>query len=343
MTGEVVVLLLVVLLMAALLHWLPTWRRRALWFSVTVPEGFGATAEARAALRTYRTAVWTTSAFAAGFIALGARLAASALQEAAIVFQALGAGVTYAVVRRRILPFAVPPSNVRSAAISTEPERLPGGAVSVAGPLGILGAAGLCLRVNWARLPERVPVHWALDGTPNGWAEHTWRGVYGPLIEGAAVSLFVLLLAEAIIHLSPRARVSGTEDWTRRFRRATVAVLVAAAWGMSALVGLLSLTPLVGEPGRPTPLAWLIPLAFIAAILPFTLRLVRVANERDSGADGLPDAGWKFGLFYYNPRDSALMVEKRFGVGYTVNFGNSLLWCIAGLAALVVLLVKVAW
>ena len=81
----------------------------------------------------------------------------------------------------------------------------------------------------------------------------------------------------------------------------------------------------------------------VVSILPFTWQLVRVVRERDSGSDGTPDACWKLGLIYYNPEDSALMVEKRFGIGYTVNFGNRTLWWIVGVAALVILLVNVAW
>jgi uncharacterized membrane protein len=34
------------------------------------------------------------------------------------------------------------------------------------------------------------------------------------------------------------------------------------------------------------------------------------------------DRFWKAGLFYFNPDDPSIMVEKRFGVGYTLNFGN---------------------
>ena len=34
------------------------------------------------------------------------------------------------------------------------------------------------------------------------------------------------------------------------------------------------------------------------------------------------DHFWKAGLFYYNPKDSAVWVEKRFGIGMTLNFGS---------------------
>jgi uncharacterized membrane protein len=31
---------------------------------------------------------------------------------------------------------------------------------------------------------------------------------------------------------------------------------------------------------------------------------------------------WRMGLFYYNPKDPALMVPKRSGLGWTFNFGH---------------------
>ncbi len=51
--------------------------------------------------------------------------------------------------------------------------------------------------------------------------------------------------------------------------------------------------------------------------------------------DGLADERhWKWGIFYVNRDDSALLVEKRFGVGYTLNFGNP--WGIAIMAGILI-------
>ena len=36
------------------------------------------------------------------------------------------------------------------------------------------------------------------------------------------------------------------------------------------------------------------------------------------------DACWKWGVFYFNPDDPSILVEKRSGLGYTLNFGT--LW-----------------
>jgi len=40
-----------------------------------------------------------------------------------------------------------------------------------------------------------------------------------------------------------------------------------------------------------------------------------------------PEEGWK-GMFYSNPENPALLVPKRYGVGYTLNFGNPWAWVV---------------
>ena len=38
------------------------------------------------------------------------------------------------------------------------------------------------------------------------------------------------------------------------------------------------------------------------------------------------DQYWKFGLFYVNKNDPSILVEKRFGIGWTVNMGHKGSW-----------------
>ena len=50
-----------------------------------------------------------------------------------------------------------------------------------------------------------------------------------------------------------------------------------------------------------------------------------------SGTDGMPrddDKYWKLGVFYVNAQDPAVFVPKRFGFGWTLNFGRPKTWLI---------------
>jgi uncharacterized membrane protein len=51
------------------------------------------------------------------------------------------------------------------------------------------------------------------------------------------------------------------------------------------------------------------------------------------------DRYWKLGAFYVNPQDPSFLVERRFGVGWTLNFGN--LWGIIALCGLLAVIMLV--
>jgi uncharacterized membrane protein len=86
-----------------------------------------------------------------------------------------------------------------------------------------------------------------------------------------------------------------------------------------------------------TPAAWVWPVLFVTTAAAAIILLIRLgqggsraaqgssANEPPMG-DRTPDTAWKWGQIYYNPSDPALIVEKRFGLGYTLNFGNRWSW-----------------
>ena len=50
------------------------------------------------------------------------------------------------------------------------------------------------------------------------------------------------------------------------------------------------------------------------------------------------DRYWKLGLFYFNGNDSAVIVEKRWGLGYRLNFARPTAWIIVMLVMLGVLI-----
>ena len=57
----------------------------------------------------------------------------------------------------------------------------------------------------------------------------------------------------------------------------------------------------------------------------------RVMNRDD-------DTFWKAGMIYYNRDDPSVIVPKRFGIGYTVNYGNPLIKI-----AILILMASLAW
>src|SRR5699024_12277234 len=61
---------------------------------------------------------------------------------------------------------------------------------------------------------------------------------------------------------------------------------------------------------------------------------VKTAVAKDGKViDRDDDMYWKLGQFYVNKNDPALFLEKRFGVGWTINFANP--WAVISLVAVI--------
>jgi len=238
---------------------------------------------------------------------------------------------------------------------------LPGSWALQAGPFAALAGAALYLRSRWAVLPERFPVHWGFDGRPNGWATRSFAGVFGPLILAAVIAASMLMVAWLRQRQARTAGYAPTPAATaeRRFRRAMSWAVLAIEYLVVVICIWISLLPLAaaagGTPGPPNiaPVLALI-LIFVVSVTIILARIgraARLAAARDGAAHQgtgaapfgrhAPASCWRGGIFYVNPDDPSIFVEKRFGIGYTLNFARPVSWLILGLSILAPLAVAV--
>ncbi len=322
--------LLNLLLLAVASSVLPGLTRPDLFFAVTVPTGFGRGAVGRAIAGRYRGWGWAgTALLALGVVGLGE--GAAAFVAATVGGAAVWAGA-FVAARRAARPHAVAPAPVRTARLAMRQEDVPGGKVALLLPLVILAVrAGECF-VRWEEIPARFPTHWGWNGADR-WAEKTPWAVFGLFVAMGLVCAVLLFLAWAMVHRARRIAGPGEpEGAERRFRNVGVAGLMALGW-----VFALTLPPIenmaLAVPWGPgligvVAAGWLVALVRTGqggTRLPGYLSLVdRAAPAGDRTADG----SWKLGMFYVNRGDPALVVEKRFGLGWTLNFGHPLSWLV---------------
>ncbi|MGH9414997.1 MAG: DUF5808 domain-containing protein [Terriglobales bacterium] len=193
---------------------------------------------------------------------------------------------------------------------------------AAAGPFIILVAAAIYLQANWSRIPARFPIHWSASGVANGWGTRSFLGVYGFLLIAASVGVLCSLLAWSTLHFAPHDTAHA-----RQQSHLTAWVAIAVGYLLAVVFALVSLLPFRHKLAAPTPwLAALVPL-IVAAIgiaawratpprTPATELAPAQTVDRDNGNY------WYFG-FYRNPNDPAILVPKRYGLGYTFNLGNT--------------------
>lgn len=332
------------LIVSAALYLAPETTRSHIFFSVTVPSGFRGTVTAQSALRRYRRAVLFAAAATAVALALlalfgGIRFLPQAASPGMIV-QATVAMTAWARARRQILPHSLPPPSIREASLSLRRTPLSFQWWAWTGPIALLLTAGAVLLALWDRLPARFPTHWTLHGHPDYWTAKTPFHVLAPIAIAIALCAFISAVAYWIERFSRRPAASAGMATSERKRRSLVySILLGEEYLLAVNLGLTALAPLMSS-GVATVLIRAVP--FIAmggtgAIL-IGCALISRRRARDPEAaptDLTPDACWKWGIIYVNPDDSALIVERRMGIGYTLNFAHSATWAI--LAGLLIL------
>ena len=309
----------------ALMLLVPHISPRRFLFAVSVPPGFRATELARRAFRRYHLEVLAAVA-AAAVVALWAQSSEAAFAAAAAL-PVLGAMAALVRERAKVRRIAGPAPDVREAAVSADSDTLPPWFFLSLAPFLAPAVTALYLRAHWGQLPARIPVHFGLNG-PDRWADKSAASVYGVEVFGEGMMLVMMLIALGTFY---GARTAPQ-------RKVILKILVTLIYMLAAIISIIGVQPLHGfAPG------WVfVPVvAFIAAAVVWSYGAV---SDPRSPSDVTPDECWYLGQIYVNSQDPATFVQKRFGFGYTLNFGNARAWAIlAGLVAALAGLALLAW
>lgn len=162
------------------------------------------------------------------------------------------------------------------------------------------------------------------------------------------VTALLVGLAAAIFRSSRPDLDPARPVRSARWHRQYMSLGAKALLGLVAMIdtGMLgsSLLMWTGTVTSWAPLVVVLPI--LAAVVVAVAVLARNNRERDAGEEdtGLThrddDKYWRGGLFYINHEDHALLVPRRFGLGWTLNFGNPKAAMLgAGVVALIGLLI----
>lgn len=183
--------------------------------------------------------------------------------------------------------------------------------------------------LSYPSMPEVLAVHYA-KGVPNRLATKSVGTAFALVFVQIGITALLAAMAAAIIFRSrpdiDPAHPIGSARWHRHY----MVLGARALLGLAAMIDLGMLgSSLLMWTGTATPWAHLVvALPILAAVAVAAVVLARNNREPDEGKEdtGLShrddDRYWRGGLIYINREDRALLVPRRFGLGWTLNFGN---------------------
>ena len=207
-------------------------------------------------------------------------------------------------------------------------------------PLGIIAATAAYLAAGYAAAPAIIPIHFGVDGQPNAYAAKTILSYFS--LVWTQLVLEAMLTGLAVLTAHSKALPDRADDV---FRRRSLRYLYAVKVLTLALLGRHGC---LGGPCRG---------GRHCAVHLGALCLARLHRHRHpagpvhhrrtgqggarlpnaSPSDRLADRYWRLGMLYVNREDPAVIVERRYGFGWTLNFGNPLSWLVVAVLVAIVL------
>lgn len=206
----------------------------------------------------------------------------------------------------------------------------------------ILATLALSLAL-YPRMPDPVPVHFDAAGAVDDWMAKGWQVVAMPLAVQAFMALCLTASHWQILRsrrpASPEHPVASAIAYGA-FARAQSAALLVTGLVITMSIAIMPLA-FAGVVTSDQSLVALV-VIIMGAILPNLavslvygqagsrlLRRMTASNALDYD----DDERWHLGVFNVNREDSSVVVPRRFGVGWAMNWGNPRSW---GLVALLV-------
>jgi len=320
----------------------PRISRRGLLFGVYVGEEASKGEAARRITRSWYVgmALWLAASFA-GAILAGVLFRSIPGSLAAVFLFPIGFLAEYLRAYRRARGLACEEAEPAAAAfIGTEepkPLLLPNLAMG-------LGLAGGLYAISYAwshysQLPDLVPTHFGLWGQPDAWRPRSFSTVMllpiMSLVMGVGLGGVAYLTGRAKRAIRYRDRGVSFEA-QQRFRQIManfLAITSLLVTGMMAILSQSSIRVALKEDQALSPAMMILALILLVFALSgsiyIALKYGQGGSRLERSAEDLPLTNgladnrlWVLGMFYVNRDDPSLFVEHRFGLGYTINFGN---------------------
>jgi Predicted membrane protein len=206
----------------------------------------------------------------------------------------------------------------------------------------VAAATAWICAANYDAFPEQLIMQYGLDGTPTRVVDKSWGNVLFPVWMQLLLIFIFAIVNYSISASKQQIDAANPRASLRRnliFRRKWSAFTLTMGFLLTVLFGAIPMQQLYGfDIGILLALF----LTFVAIILLWAVRLgfvtgqggsrIRLPEDASAAAAGKvnrdDDKYWILGQFYYNPDDPALFLEKRFGIGWTMNFARPLAWII---------------
>lgn len=187
-------------------------------------------------------------------------------------------------------------------------------------------------------LPSVIPTHWGANGQPDAWSDKSFFSVFFLIFTLLFTQLLMYGMSWGTFHSSVKVKAQKSELSLQReheTRKLMTEMLAFLTLITTLFLGLLEVQTNWSILYSDATLSMLysIPIFLLLTFgsVYYYMKRSKALNEQFKKLDSLEsepsdDEHWKWGLFYYNKDNPELFIEKKFGIGWTVNFARPGIW-----------------
>lgn len=194
-------------------------------------------------------------------------------------------------------------------------------------PILLVVASSVYAFINYDKIPNMMPTHFNFQGIADGFTVKTKTSFLAQIC--MQIVVMVLVYLGSVYSLKARIKIDKNDSkadiaHTIKYLNHLASESFFMLFGMALLFSSISFG-LVNQKVNQI-LVILSTIILLASIVPllYTSYKLKKGNYSDvSYTVDDDDRYWLLGCFYYNPNDPAAFVQKRFGIGWTVNLGST--------------------
>ncbi|HHQ2897778.1 TPA: DUF1648 domain-containing protein [Bacillus cereus] len=195
--------------------------------------------------------------------------------------------------------------------------------------IGLFSYTSICYNI----FPEQIPIHWGANDKPDAFKQKTYFSAIMLPITLLMLQILLLGTNEAIrksgIKLSA-TNLNASRNRQLALRKYSSWVMLITNTLITLFFSFLQLTTIhkgLVEDALIFTVPFILLLIILIGIIIFSVKIgTSEKNMKTTSVEGISDFDenqhWKGGLFYFNKSDPSVFVEKRFGIGWTINFAN---------------------
>lgn len=190
---------------------------------------------------------------------------------------------------------------------------------------------------NYSNLPSQIPINFDILGNPTTFREKGFLTAYSLSLNQIGMTGLFFGIYKVLIRVRPSIQAAKPKTslkqnliaknyWAKYMLTVIILITLHFMYMQLTIINIITLNTafhiFVNGLVTIVPMIGVIFVAFKTGQSGSRIKIDEHEEINDKIIDRDDDKFWKLGTFYYNKDDSSIFIEKRFGIGWTINFGH---------------------